>query len=113
MTLRGRWTFLPHFLTRQIFRSDVIAKMKIDATDRYFERCCESVRQSSFESKPELNRGRLLWFVCRFPPFLEFGRGQSDLFGTEGGVGFDLVDDFFGPLDITAVAGVGLGQFQP
>ena len=47
-----------------------------------------------------------------FPPFSEFDFGMLDLFRIETGVGFNLLHDFYGLMDVAAMQGVDLGQFD-
>ena len=48
-----------------------------------------------------------------FPPFSEFGPGILHLFRGKAGTGFNLPHDFLGPMNITTMPAVNLGQFEP
>jgi len=48
-----------------------------------------------------------------FPPFSEFGPGILRLFRGKAGTGFNLSHDFLGPMNITTILAVNLGQFDP
>ena len=56
---------------------------------------------------------RLTVLQSGFPPFFESGFAQLDLSRAESGIGFEPLDDFFGLMNIAAMPGLRLGQFQP
>ena len=48
-----------------------------------------------------------------FPPFSKFGPGILRLLRGKTRTGFNLSHDFLGPMNIAAMPGMNLGQFEP
>jgi hypothetical protein len=60
-----------------------------------------------------IRAGALMTRRPGFPQFSEFGSGILCLFRGKAGIGFNLSHDFLGPMNITAMLAVNLGQFEP